>query len=215
MTIKQELLCKHRHTIKTHPSCFQGGKLIDDAQWWRQIKTGYLDIESTGFKANYCFTLSWAIKDLASGKVDYDYIVIDDVLSGKFDKRIIKTLLNKIKEYDCIVSYYGSGFDIPFIRTRAFSHDFDFPNYGAIKHIDLYYVVKSKLSLSSKSLESACSLFGIKGKDHVDPKIWIMAGAGNPRALKYVVNHNINDVEILQQLHERLASQAKFTKKSI
>lgn len=215
MKIKQELLCKHRHTIKTHPSCFQGGKLIDDAQWWKKIKTGYLDIEASNLKANFGHMISWSIKDLKTGKVYYDSITSADILSGKFDKRIVKSLLSAIKEFDCLVTYYGTGFDIPFIRTRAFSHGFDFPNFGLIKHIDLYYTVKSKLCLTRKSLEVACELFGIEGKTRLDPAIWIMATIGNAKAVKEVLNHNIADVDILQQLHSKLETQSKFTKKSL
>lgn len=215
MTTKKELVCRHRHTQKTHPQCFQDGKLIDEAHWWKQIKTGYLDIESTGFKGNYNYMISWAIEDLETGKVDYDYITFDDIKSGNFDKRIIKSLLSKLKEYGCIIGYYTTGFDIPFIRTRTFANGFDFPNYGSMKHIDLYYTVKAKLSLSSKSLETACRLFNIEGKSHIDPAVWIKAGVGNPRAVKQVVDHNIGDVQILKQLHNKLETQAKFIKKSI
>lgn len=212
---KQPLRCSHRHTSQTHPQCFQDGKLIDDAQWWRHIKTGYIDIESTGFKGDFNFMLSWSIYDPKNNHTYYDYITQKDLLTGTFDKRILKSLLNKLSEYDCIVTYYGTKFDVKMIRTRAFSNGLQFPNFGQIKHIDLYYTVKSKLLLSRNSLDSACRLFGIEGKNHLNLNIWIRASIGHKKSIDYVVDHNKRDVKILYELHEKLASQAKFTKRSI
>lgn len=213
--MKKEIRCKHRHTAAEHPQCFMNGKLIDDAQWWKQVRTGYLDIETTGFNASFCFMLSWAIRDGNTGKVYSDSITQKDLESGNLDRRIVRNLLEVMNKFDCVVTYYGTKFDLPFIRTRAYANGFQFFNIGQIKHIDLYYVVKSKLKLQRSSLEAACALFGIKGKNHVASDIWLLAMIGHKKSLDYVVDHNIRDVEILQQLHKRLETQSKFIKRSI
>lgn len=210
-----DIRCKHRHTPKTHPQCFQDGKLIDDAQWWKQLKTGYLDIETMGFNGTYYYMISWAIYDLQTGEIFSDAVTPNDISSLEFDKRIVKTLMQKMSEYECLVTYYGTGFDIPFVRTRAFSNGLNFFNFGQIKHIDLYYLVKAKLKLQRNSLEAACALFGIKGKNHVDPHKWMLAGMAISPHIDYVLDHNHRDVEILKQLHDKLATQGKFTKRSI
>jgi uncharacterized protein YprB with RNaseH-like and TPR domain len=211
----KEIRCKHRHTANEHPQCFMNGKLIDEAQWWKQVKTGYLDIETTQFNAAYGYMLSWAIKDRDSGEILSDGITRKDIASGHFDRRIVKSLLKAMEEFDCVVTYYGTGFDIPFIRTRAYTHQLGFFNMGQIKHIDLYYIVKSKLKLQRSSLEAATHLFGIEGKNHVNPEIWISASIGDPKAMAYVCDHNQLDVDILHSLHNCLETQSKFTKRSI
>lgn len=212
---KKELRCKHRHTAEEHPQCFMNGKLIDEAQWWKQVRTGYLDIETTQFNAAYGYMVSWSIKDRESGEILSDGLTKKDITSGHFDRRIVKSLLKAMEQFDCVVTYYGTGFDIPFIRTRAYSNGFDFFNVGQIKHIDLYYIVKSKLKLQRSSLEAATHLFGIEGKNHVDPEIWMRAAVGDPKAMEYVLDHNQRDVDILNGLHDRLETQSKFNKRSI
>ncbi len=212
---KKEIRCKHRHTADEHPQCFMGGKLIDNAQWWKSIRTGYLDIETTQFTANYGYMLSWAIKDRNTGKIYSDSITKDDLFSGVIDKRIVKSLLKTMERFDCLVTYYGTKFDIPFIRTRSFVHRLGFFNMGQIKHIDLYYTTRSKLRMQRNSLEAACALFGIHGKNHVDPALWIAASLGDKKALAYVLDHNERDVDILQELHNNLETQAGFPKRSI
>lgn len=191
------------------------GQLIDTAQWWKQVRTGYLDIETTQFNASYGYMVSWAIKDRESGEVLSDALTKKDVASGHFDRRIVKSLLRTMEQFGCVVTYYGTGFDLPFIRTRTYANGLEFFNMGQIKHIDLYYVVKSKLKLQRSSLEAATALFGISGKNHVDPAIWMQAAVGDPKAIAYVVDHNQRDVDILQGLHDRLETQSKFTKRSI
>lgn len=212
---KKELRCKHRHTQAEHPQCFMNGKLIDEAQWWKQLRTGYLDIETSQFDAVYGYMISWALYDPRLGTTYSDCINLKDIQSGDFDKRLVKSLLNCMSNYDCVVTYYGTGFDIPYIRTRAFYHKLPFFTMGTIKHIDLYYLVRGKLKLRRNGLDSATALFGIKGKNHVDPRIWVSASAGNKKALSYVIDHNLQDVWVLEELHRKLETQGRFTKRSI
>jgi len=110
---------------------------------------------------------------------------------------------------------HNTGFDLPFIRSRCLYHGIDFPMFGDIKHLDVYYMVKSKLCISRKSLENACRLIGVKGKTHLDGKYWIKALTGDKKALGYILNHNEKDVEILEKLYNRLIDYVKGTKKSI
>jgi uncharacterized protein YprB with RNaseH-like and TPR domain len=213
--IKKEIRCKHRHTVDEHPQCFMNGKLIDDAQWWKQVRTGYLDIETSGFDGDFDYIITWAIYDPVGGKTYSDVIKTEEILEGKFDKRIVKSLIQCMSQFDAVVTYYGTNFDIPFTRTRAYAHGLDFFNIGAIKHIDLYWVVRSKLKMSRNSLEKATKLFGIEGKNHVDMDIWRRAKVGNKKALEYVLDHNIRDVVILERLMDKLSTQSKFIKRSI
>jgi uncharacterized protein YprB with RNaseH-like and TPR domain len=56
---------------------------------------------------------------------------------------------------------------------------------------------------------------GIEGKDHVLGETWGRARVGDPEALEYVVNHNVEDVVILEELYERYRPYFRLTKKSI
>ena len=120
-----------------------------------------------------------------------------------------------MSKYKILVSYYGTGFDLKYIRSKALHYGLPFPEYGEIFHFDLYYTVKSKLCLSRNSLDAACDYLGIEGKTPIKREFWREAKYGDVESLDEVVKHNIGDVEILEQLHNKLTPSAKWTKKSI
>jgi uncharacterized protein YprB with RNaseH-like and TPR domain len=173
-----------------------------------ELSIGYLDIESTGFSANIDLMLSWCIKGRGVKKVAGDVIEREEIMSNKQDKRITQSLVDEMNKYDVIFTYYGTRFDIPFIRTRALYHGIDFPMYRQKSHKDLYYVVRSKLKLHRSSLMAATEFFGIDGKTRIKPEYWQKARWGDKKSLKYVYEHNIADVEILEDLHRKLEEHA-------
>lgn len=234
----QKLRCIHRHTIEEHPSCFVKGLVKDSDKaslpWFMRdgSKIGYLDIETDGLKADFSTLLTWCIKE-KGGKVHSDVITKKEIFSEKdVDKRLVESIVNKIKEFKIIVTYYGTKFDIAYIRTKAIRYGIEFPAYyiytdvtkggreiiritPEVIHWDLYYTVRQKLNLSSKSLANSCDYFGIKGKTPIEKDIWRQAKYGNPKALSVVLSHNVADVEILEKLHDKMIRFAKWEKKGM
>ena len=208
--------CKHSHTIITHPNCFPKYWYEDEGH-----RIGYLDIEASGLSANQAWMLSWAIKDRDDTIPNYDFVRQDEFFEkpGKinlnYDKRVVKTLLDEMKNYTVLVTYYGTGFDIPFIRTRAMKYGLRFPYYGEISHIDLYYQVRSKMSLNRNSLAQATEFLEISGKTHLNFSYWGLAAMSDKKSMEKLVEHNTADVEILEDLHYRLEPYCKSTKKSL
>ena len=171
---------------------------------------GYLDIESTGFSANIDLMLSWCIKP-RGGKVVGAVITREELMSDNQDARIVEQLVDEMNKYDVIMTYYGTRFDIPFIRTRALYHGTQFPMYRQKSHKDLYYVVRSKLKLQRSSLMAATEFFGIAGKTRVRPEYWQKARWGDAKSLKYIYDHNVADVAILERLHRKIEDYAAPT----
>lgn len=213
--MSDELKCVHRHAIKSHPNCFLNG-VPKKARWYddTDLKIGFLDIETTDFKANRGFMLSWAIK-YRNGKTVYDLLTREDILSLEFDKRIVSTLVNELKNVDIIVTYYGTGFDIPFVRTRALFWKYKFPVHGEKYHFDMYYRVAHLLKLTRNSLDAATTFLGIEGKTHFDIAIWNKAAYGDEKCLASILDHNVQDVQILEQLFDKLEEFSKWTKRSL
>ena len=58
---------------------------------------GYLDIETTGLKANVDIMLSWAIKTRDKDEVVSDVIKKSEVFNGKYDYRIMESLIKALK----------------------------------------------------------------------------------------------------------------------
>jgi uncharacterized protein YprB with RNaseH-like and TPR domain len=56
---------------------------------------------------------------------------------------------------------------------------------------------------------------GIEGKTHLDMEIWFDARFGDQDALDYVVEHNLQDVLILEKAFDKLEPYAKWSRTSI
>ena len=53
-------------------------------------------------------------------------------------------------------------------------------------------------------MAAATEFFGINGKTRVKPEYWQKARFGDPKSLKYVYEHNVSDVVILEKLHKKI-----------
>ena len=147
--------------------------------------------------------------------IDFLRITTNEIRSKQLDKELTKRLINDFSKFDAVVTYYGSKCDLPYMRTRALKWKLKFPSYGYIKHVDMYYIVKNKLSLNRNSLANACALLGIKGKNHVFGDIWIRAVTGDKKSIDYIQKHNLLDVIILEKLYDRMITFSAKTNRSI
>ena len=175
----------------------------------KNLRVGYLDIEATNLKANFGFILSWYIKEKGKNHFDSSYVTRKEILTYKFDKRVVSELMAAMKEYDVLYTHYGSDwrFDVPFIRTRAFVHGIEdeLPQFMDNFIMDTYPIARSKLKLHSNRLGVIAETLGVKTeKTPVSAKQWQLAHVGNAKAMKYVLDHNKKDVIILEGVHKKL-----------
>lgn len=173
-----------------------------------------LDIETSNFKADIGYMLSWAIY-WDDGTVEHDIITRRDVSKDDPDKRIMKSLLKALKKSDVWITYNGTNFDIKFMRTRALMMGIDFPQYGEYRHQDVYYYAKRLLATHRKSLRAVSQALGLAGKTDVNIAVWAKAMRGNKEALALVLEHNIADVEVTYNVWKELIKYTKYGVKSI
>lgn len=203
--------CSHGHNGLVHPACWE--RFVESTA--DEFRVGYFDIEATNLKADFGIMLSYAFKVRGKDKIYSNVIQQKDINSLKLDKPLVKQCLEDMRRFDMIVTYYGTGYDLPFTRTRAMKWGLDFPEYGALIHHDLYYVARAKLSLSRKSLENVGKLIGVgELKNHLDPDIWTQALL-NPKARAYILDHNERDVILLEKAHDRLMPYVKGIRRSV
>ena len=188
--------CKHHHTYLEHYNCFL-------AERPDQKRTGLIDIEATNLKADFGIVLCYCIKELGVDKIHEAVITKRDLsMKGYLDKRVMRKCIEDMKRFDLLVGYYSTGFDIPFLRTRALAHKLSFPPFGSIHHKDIYYIIRNRFQLSSSRLENASRvLLGHSDKTRIDSEKWILALQGNTHALKYIIEHCRNDVRDLEKLY--------------
>jgi uncharacterized protein YprB with RNaseH-like and TPR domain len=182
--------------------------------WLEDEIVAAFDIETTNLKADVGFVLSWYIVR-SDGKEVGAKIKRSEILNGKLDKRILKEFLEAIKEVDVLVGYYSTRFDVPFMRTRCEIQGLEFPSYGHVKHMDLYYLIRAKLQLRNNRLATALHALGLEDKTHVGIDIWNEARRGVQKAIDDIYEYNINDVRITYQLYKRVKKYRKWTRRSI
>jgi uncharacterized protein YprB with RNaseH-like and TPR domain len=204
--------CRHGHTYLEHYQCYL------DEHPEKKVKIGFLDIETSNLDANFGVMLTWAIKT-NDGYLISDALHKSDLENcepDKIDTRIVKNLVEEIQQYDTIVTYYGKRFDVPFLRTRALVDGVEFPAYGSLKHIDVYFWAKFKLKLNSNRLDTvARTLFGSTEKNHIEFKYWIAGTRGDEEAIDYILDHNQRDVEELERVYYKLENFARRQDSSI
>lgn len=111
---------------------------------------------------------------------------------------------------------HNTKFDFPFVRTRSVMQKIPFPEYGTLKHKDIYYTIKNKFRLHRKTLEVACEMIlGETNKTHWMGKHWIGAVQGKSESLEYIDNHCRNDVADLKKLTETVLGFAYPISRSI
>jgi len=184
--------------------------------WMQEERIGFFDIEATHLKASIGQMISWAMKPLGKTENFAGWTRKEAIDWDKMDRRIMKELIEELKEYDLIVSYFGTGFDLKFIRTRAMILQLkDFPTFGQLKHYDVYYSVKNKMALHSNRLAVATQTLGIEGKTPLPPEVWGPGRLGYPEAMKLIEEHNRMDVKILEELYKEILPYVQVIRKSI
>jgi uncharacterized protein YprB with RNaseH-like and TPR domain len=200
--------CEHGHNYLSHYNCYLKNKPEGE-------RIGHLDIEASNLDADYGIMLSYSIKSHKKDKIYKDVITKKD-LNNDLDKRIVQNCINDMLKFDRLVTFYGTKFDLPFIRSRALILGIDFPNYQSILHTDMYYYARHKLKLSSNRLENVSrNLVGETNKTRIDSKNWIGALQGNKKCLDYILNHNIKDVIDLEKVYDKLINYGKLNDRSI
>ena len=203
--------CRHGHSYLEHYACF-----IEDNPETQRI--GYFDIETTGFKADWDWMLTYAILDDKTDKVYSTLITVPDLRNEKvMDKKVVTQCVKDMQNFDVLIGFYTTRFDLPFIRTRAVVFDVAFPGYDELLTKDVYYTVRNKFALGSNRLQNACNiLLGKSDKTALDRKIWQTAQrCGNKQSLNYIQEHCIIDVHELKKLYKKVHTFHKAIYKSV
>jgi uncharacterized protein YprB with RNaseH-like and TPR domain len=201
--------CVHGHSGLDHPRCFEKA-------YFDKEEYAFFDIETSNLKSTYGYIFSYALKSPKKAP-KLRVLTQDEIRSGLYDKALINELCDDLRLYKRIITYYGANFDIPFVRSRAVFHKLNFPTHKELLHTDAYQIMKHKFStLHSKRLGAACDFYGIEAKTHpMTPHIWNRATCGHPDALNYIGKHNIEDVESLEKLWDRIVPYTTLTQTSI
>lgn len=166
----------------------------------------YLDIESSSNKAD-------------EGMVVAIGVLVDEKPEVRFastlgeERKALEWLREKLVGCELLVTWYGSGFDVPFLLTRAVFHNVDLTKLVEIQMLDLCEWSRAHLLLSSYRLSSIARFLGVSmptnfhGGDVLT--LFKLVERGDLEARKLIVDHCKEDLVLLKRVHDRLKPQVE------
>lgn len=163
------------------------------------------DIESSHLKADWATLLCIGYKWYGEPEV-----YVPSLMSYKGwtkdvtdDRKLVTAFHKTLMEADMLVTYFGKGFDIKMIQSKFL--EYGLPVIPNIPHVDLFFTVKSNMTLTRKSLDNVSHYLGLNNeKTHLDGKTWKKAMAGHVDSMNYVIEHCKADVLVLEELYTKL-----------
>lgn len=183
------------------------------------IKRLFLDIETCpcigsfwrpGYKINLSFEnveveariITAAYKWQGDKKVNALIWERNKGLFKQSDEKVINALVPIMNQADEIIAHYGDFFDVPWIRTRALYHGI---LTGQWKTVDTKAWASKHFLLPSNKLDAIAKYLGIGKKIRTEYDLWRdITFKDDPVALAKMVRYNKHDVELLEQVYDRL-----------
>lgn len=166
------------------------------------------DIESTGLNGDYNSILVVAVKPYGRKPT---VLAVD---TPGDDKKLVQEAAELLSSFDCWVTYYGKGFDVPMIQSRLLYHGL--PKLVKKPHVDMYFHLNAHVNTSRRSqghrinwLSDAPPMAGMaveRGLDKVEHKMTVPANVWN-RVL--AEGGNSEDGSAMWKLMERCGSDSK------
>jgi len=164
----------------------------------------YLDIETSSKTANDGMVISIGV--MAEGEPEVRF-------SDSFEeeRRSLEWLKGKLENCELLVTWFGTGFDVPFLLSRSIIHGVDLTRLTEVPMLDLYEWSRAKLLLSSYSLESVARFLGISGGKGFKEfhgadilSLFKLVERGDLESRRLIVEHCKEDVRVLKLVHEKL-----------
>ncbi len=202
---RKELYDAELRTALHHLECGNAkyfAQRLKSRDHWRLFETfrehtAFLDIETNGVPAAYGYITVVGIY----GKYGMTTLIHDDTLT--YDR-----LCGELAKYDLLVTFFGSGFDLPYIRTQFPLISLDHPHFdlcfaarrlgykGGLKHIEGEF-----------DLQRPSNVEGLTGWDAVH--LWHAWRGGDTDARMRLIEYNEMDVKNLEPLAELVFDKLK------
>lgn len=164
------------------------------------------DIEATSLNASFGYTLCASVKPV--GRVAKLFSIHTSKGYAKQpwnDRQLAVSVRNALEDCDLIITWNGQEYDLPFLDQRLTIHNER--RIGAIHHIDLLPIARRKLRMHSNRLDAVAETLEVEtSKTGLKPAIWQKASTGDRKALQYVIDHNLADVQVLEEVFLKLKS---------
>lgn len=120
------------------------------------------------------------------------------------DKEMLRKFVEIVNLADEAIGHNGDSFDLPWIRTRCLFHNI--PMMPEYKTVDTLQWARRKFYFNSNRLDYLGKFMGFGGKIKTEFDLWKRIVLQNdPKALKAMCDYCKRDVQMLQDVHQKLA----------
>jgi hypothetical protein len=180
------------------------------------LTMGYFDIEST-FSTQprvLCASVAdaWGgVDDFALAEVpNYPNAIVRPGVNWLDDGPLVGAYIDRLNEFDVVVSWFGKGFDVDVLNGRVAYHNqingTHMPFFLPRLHIDAMYLAgRGSMKIGRRSLESVSTFFGTANhKTGMNPQKWDRADHGDMAEYADVVDHCHCDVLVTRDTFSAL-----------
>ena len=212
-----EQRCSHRHTISSHPHCFNPDGTVKTNDRMSSTKVLILDVETLPILGyswgvwNQNIYPNQVVKDWCilsySAKWLGDDRIISDVLTPKEaelrdDKRIVTAFWNLLNSASVTVSHNGKRFDLRKVNARFWKNGLHRP--ASYKIIDTLTSARSIFGLTYNKLDFIAKFIGADEKIETNFELWRGCDLGDKESLKQMKEYNEQDVFTLEEIYMRM-----------
>jgi uncharacterized protein YprB with RNaseH-like and TPR domain len=157
------------------------------------------------------------------GQITAIGIIKDDRKEVKFvdspekEKEALEWLKKELRGCDLIINWFGSGFDLPYILSRAVISGVELRELRDIPSLDLCRFCQNNLSLTRYSLAEVAKTLGILKDEKINSKdmssLYISAVRGDKNAKDNIIKHCLDDLNALKKIFEKLEPYLNLTTK--
>lgn len=161
----------------------------------------FFDIETTGFKAEYCTLYLIGCTYFEDGGWRTIQWFADEKGQG-CEIDILKSFLAFLESFKTLITFNGTTFDLPFIRKKCklFGLSYSFDNFT---QLDIYHTIrpyKHFLGIENLKLKSVEEFLGLCRKDQFSGRELISVyqnylNTSDERLYEFLILHNFEDIK--------------------
>lgn len=142
-------------------------------------------------------TLCWAARWYGENVTYFDSV------HRSTRRQMIKRIHKMLAEADAVVHYNGTKFDIPTLNKEFLLMGLTPP--APYKQIDLLRTARNQFRFPSNKMDYVAQQLKIgKKKSHIGHELWLQCMNGEDEAWKIMEEYNVQDIELLEALYDKL-----------
>lgn len=152
------------------------------------------------------FMLSWAARWEGQTRIRSQVLTPQEAKDND-DSRIVLGLADLIRQADLAVAHNADKFDVPVVNARLLNLGLE--PLGPVRSIDTLKLARATFKLFSNRLDHLAQVLGVPTKMDTDFDLWRRCLLGDRGALTYMQRYNRHDVEVLEQVYQRMKPYVK------